>query len=243
VTALIVVEALAIVLLALLVVGLLRSHAEILRQLHELGAGRDEPPGPTPVDLRPRTDLRSAPAHDLAGSTPGRDAVALSVAGAEHDTLLAFLSSGCLTCAGFWEALRQERELGLPAGSRLVIVTKGPGEESESAIAELSPPGVAVVMSTQAWLDYEVPGAPYFVHVDGPSGRTVGEGTAVTWEQVMSLAARAADDRMAGGAPAVDRDDDRRREARIDEELMAAGVYPGDPSLYPTAPPASDGEQ
>jgi hypothetical protein len=240
---LIVVEAVAIVLLALLVVGLLRSHAEILRQLHELGVGRDESPGSTSVDLRPRTGAGSAPAHDLAGSTPRGEAVAVGVAGAEHDTLLAFLSSGCLTCAGFWDALRQERELGLPAGSRVVIVTKGSGEESESAIEALSPPGIAVVMSTQAWLEYEVPGAPYFVHVDGPSGRSVGEGTAVTWDQVVGLAARAADDRMARRAPATDRDSDRSREARIDEELMAAGVHPGDPSLYPTAPSEADGER
>ena len=45
-TALLVVEAAAIVLLGLLVVGLLKSHAEILRQLHDLGAGRaEEVPG------------------------------------------------------------------------------------------------------------------------------------------------------------------------------------------------------
>ncbi len=242
-TALIVVEAVAIVLLALLVVGLLRSHAEILRQLHELGAGRDEAPGPTPVDLRPRSNATATPAHDIAGVTPRGEALAVGVAGAEHDTLLAFLSSGCLTCAGFWEALRQERELGLPAGSRVVIVTKGAGEESESAIREVSPPGLAVVMSTEAWLEYEVPGAPYFVHVDGPSGRVVGEGTAVTWDQVVSLATRSADDRLARGALAVDRNSDQSREARIDDELMSAGVYPGDPSLYPTAPPVEDGER
>lgn len=242
-TALIVVEAVAIVLLALLVVGLLRSHAEILRQLHELGAGRDESPGPSPVNLRPRAGTGSSPAHDLAGSTPRGEAVAVGVAGAEHDTLLAFLSSGCLTCVGFWDALRQEPELGLPAGSRVVIVTKSPGEESASAVKELSPPGVAVVMSTQAWLEYEVPGAPYFVHVDGPSGRALGEGTAVTWDQVVSLAARAADDRMSRDAPVADRDSDRSREARIDEELMGAGVHPGDPSLYPTAPSESDEER
>ncbi len=32
----------AVALLGLLVLGLLRSHAEILRQLHELGAGRED---------------------------------------------------------------------------------------------------------------------------------------------------------------------------------------------------------
>ena len=38
---LVAIESVVIVLLAILVVGLLRSHAEILRRLHELGAGID----------------------------------------------------------------------------------------------------------------------------------------------------------------------------------------------------------
>src|SRR4051812_49320596 len=42
VIAVVVAEAGAIVLLGLLVAGLLRSHAEILRRLHELGAGMDD---------------------------------------------------------------------------------------------------------------------------------------------------------------------------------------------------------
>jgi len=41
-TALVVVEALAIVMLGILVAGLLRSHAEILRSLHQLGVGLDD---------------------------------------------------------------------------------------------------------------------------------------------------------------------------------------------------------
>ena len=40
-TVLVVAEAAAILLLGLLVAGLLRSHAEILRRLHELGAGME----------------------------------------------------------------------------------------------------------------------------------------------------------------------------------------------------------
>ena len=39
-TGLVIAEAVAIALLGLLVAGLLRSHAEILRALHELGAGQ-----------------------------------------------------------------------------------------------------------------------------------------------------------------------------------------------------------
>jgi hypothetical protein len=50
---LVVVEAVAIALLALLVAGLLRSHAEILRSLHELGVD------PTGTRRRADDDLRA----------------------------------------------------------------------------------------------------------------------------------------------------------------------------------------
>ena len=239
----------AIVLLGLLVVGLLKSHAEILRQLHELGAGRGEElqgpsgplsggPRPVSVDLGQRGSPAAA-AHDLAGQTPAGEAAAVAVLGATHDTLLAFLSSGCLTCAGFWEALGAGGDLGLPAPMRVVAVTKGPGEESESAVRELAPSGRTVIMSTQAWLDYEVPGSPYFVHVNGTTGRVVGEGTASTWAQVVGLVSRAVADRPSAhaGAPVEAKD---ARGDRTDQELMAAGILPGDPSLYPTSPPGDD---
>lgn len=224
----------AIALLGLLVIGLLKSHAEILRQLHELGAGRGEESGPAvPVAL---ASAGGAAAHDVAGRTPAGEAAAVAVAGVAHDTLLAFLSSGCLTCAGFWEALGAGGDLGLPAHMRVVAVTKDPGEESESAIRGLAS-GHTVIMSTQAWFDYGVPGSPYFVHVNATTGRVSGEGTASTWEQVVSLVSRAAADakrpRAGGPFQAEPRD-------RTDQELTAAGILPGDPSLYPTVPPGHD---
>lgn len=228
------VQVAAIALLGVLVVGLLKSHAEILRQLHELGAGRVEEAGrAVPVDLS-LGGPNGAAAHDLAGRTPAGEAAVVAVLGATDDTLLAFLSSGCLTCAGFWEALGAGGDLGLPAPMRVVAVTKDPGEESEPAIRELSA-GQTVVMSTQAWFDYEVPGSPYFVHVKATTGRVAGEGTASTWEQVVSLVSRAAADatRTRAGARS-------QAESRIDQELAAAGILPGDPSLYPAVPPGDD---
>lgn len=104
---LVVVEAVAIALLALLVAGLLRSHAEIIRSLHELGVDPADPGRPVPHSPshghgdelrvapgvpRPRT-TDSVAAADLAGTSPTGDAIAVGVAGAKHDTLLAFLSS------------------------------------------------------------------------------------------------------------------------------------------------------
>lgn len=232
------VQVAAIALLGLLVIGLLKSHAEILRQLHELGAGRVEESGhPVPVDLALGAS-NGAAAYDVAGRTPAGEAAVVAVLGVPHDTLLSFLSSGCLTCAGFWEALGAGGDLGLPAHMRVVAVTKDSGEESGSAIRGFAS-GQTVVMSTEAWFDYEVPGSPYFVHVSATTGRVAGEGTASTWEQVVGLVSRAAADatRSRGGARSRS---DANGEDRIDEELTAAGILPGDPSLYPTAPPADD---
>ena len=235
------IQAAATVLLGLLVVGLLKSHAVILRQLHELGAGREEgAPRPVPVQLSAAGNATGAPAHDLGGQTPAGEAAAVAVVGAPHDTLLAFLSSGCLTCAGFWQALGAGGDLGLPARMRVIAVTKSPGDESEFAVREVAPTGRTVVMSTQAWLDYEVPGSPYFVHVDGSTGLVVGEGTAATWAQVVGLVSRAAEDRHVA-TMRIHLPDPRGDQ--VDEELLAAGILPGDPSLYPTSPPGSAGEE
>jgi hypothetical protein len=195
-TALLVLEAVALALLGVLVAGLLRSHAEILRALHRLGVGDgDAPPGELRVQpgvARPRAT--SEPALDVVGTTPGGDALVVEVVGTPHDTLVAFLSSGCITCHGFWDAFRDRANLSLPKETKVVIATQGPEQESAPKVLALSPPGVPVVMSTAAWEGYGVPGAPYFIHVQGASGRVLGEGAAGTWAQVASLLQQAVDD-------------------------------------------------
>ena len=240
--------------LALLVVGLLRSHAEILKRLHQLGAGIDPDEVPTAGTSdhgpRPGRDFQVMPqmpspperegfggAADLIGEGPGTgEALSIRVKGVEHDTIVAFLSSGCITCQRFWDAFRKPRKLGLPAGTRLVIVTKGADGESPSAVAGLAPPGIPTIMSTEAFTDYDIPGSPYFVQVHGPSGRVRGEGTGPDWEQVQSLLSQAGDDgtlqAQLAGSEVAKPDADAEREARIDRELFTAGVQPGDPSLY-----------
>jgi hypothetical protein len=81
---------------------------------------------------------------------------------------------------------------------------------------------VTVLMSTDTWEDYRVPAAPYFVLVDG-TGRIAGEGSARSWSQVASLIGTASGDAEAARGP---------REERVDDELAAAGILPGDPRLY-----------
>jgi hypothetical protein len=224
-TQVLVIQSVAIVLLGVLVVGLLRSHAEILRKLHELGAGLDPDTAATGTIAAVPAPVRrtAATAFDLSGTTPHEEGVRVGVVGARQSTLLAFLSSGCLTCGNFWETFGRTDRLAVPGAARLVIVTKGAEAESESRIRELAPAAVPVVMSTEAWVQYNVPATPYFVYVDGPSGRIVGEGSAATWEQVTSLWSQALAD-------------ERDAEARADRELTRAGIHPGHRSLYPTRP-------
>lgn len=233
------VAALAVVvaLLGLLVAGLLRSHAEILRALHTLGADLDPDgighsiPVPAPRVSPPAGVSSDRPAADIAGTTPRGDAVSLAVAGVAHPTLVAFLSSGCATCAAFWETFARGAPE-TPGGARLVIVTRGPDQESASRLAKFAPSGVPVVMSSAAWQDYDVPTAPYFAYVDGPTARVVGEGAGMTWDQVTSLIDQALDD---AGVEREERNGSSRRARgadRADEALRAAGITPGHPSLY-----------
>jgi hypothetical protein len=238
-TILVTLLAVVVAVLVVLVAGLLRSHAVVLRKLHELGAGV-EPGTPTPPRAAPgRPSPTDAPigrrAADVVGIDPAGNAVALRVVGAPHDTVLAFLSSTCLTCARFWDDLADARSVGLPEGARLVVVAKGPAEESPSAIAELAPPGFTTVMASEAWEAYDVPGSPYVVCVDGPTGTVKGEGTGGSWGQVAGLLAQATGDlgfTAAGRSRRRKARPDAERESDIDAALLAAGVLPGDERLY-----------
>ena len=92
-------------------------------------------------------------------------------------------------------------------------------------------------MSTETWSAYDVPVAPFFVLVDGSSNTIVGEGAASNWTQVTSLMSQAVSDSglarrgrrsHAPGRPVGD----AQREARVDRDLLAAGIVPGDARLY-----------
>jgi hypothetical protein len=265
-TALVVIETAALALLAVLVAGLLRSHATILRRLHALDGGADAANGSavTPLEMphtRPArintmpgipnpeqlsgsdADADRRPASDIVGTTPDGGTAVVRTVDVPQDTVIAFLSSGCTTCQEFWEEFAQPRAVRLPRDTRLIVVTKGPEEESPAEVDRLRPPGTEVIMSSAAWADHAVPGSPYVIAVDGPSGRVKGEGTGMSWAQVARLLAQATGDL----AYLSDTDlrkqkpsSDAEREARADRELMAAGILPGDPSLYPAMEPPGE---
>lgn len=233
-----VVSALAVVvaILAMLVIGLLRSHGEMLRAFNEMGVtfGHDDDSSGTTTSIAAPELRASVPhardrvvegtgdgaVHDISGTTPRGGGIAVALSNRNERTLLAFLTSGCTTCRGFWDAFRNDAALPRNV-DRLVIITRSNDEESPAALQNLAPSTHAVVMSSEAWNDYGVPVSPYFVLIDGPTSSIEGEGAASTWTQVGSLLARA------------DADLEVENERRIDAELEAAGIAPDDPSLYP----------
>lgn len=235
--AVVVVEGLAIVLLGLLVVGLLRSHADILRSLHELGAGIEDDDAPA----RGAASVANADAarlhtpgkaHDVSGVLVDDSAAAVAVVGTHQDTVLAFLSTTCLSCEPFWDTFAQP--FALPVDTRLVVVVQE--GDNVRKLRKLSPPDLLVVRSDDAWREYEVPGSPHFVHVAAGTGFVTGEGTGDTWEQVLDLLTQAAQT-----DPAT-RTDPRDNAERIDRELLASGIGPGHPSLFSSLDqPADDG--
>jgi hypothetical protein len=246
-TALIVGLTIAVALLGVLVAGLLRANAVVVRALNSMGIDLSpDAPGsrPTAVALSARPTPGRPDAGDVAdltGATPAGDMVSLALTGVRHDTLVAFLTSGCQTCRGFWDAFRQGPP-DVPGAARLVVVTRGPEAESPGTIANLAGDGgdaVPVVMSSEAWEHYDIPYAPYFVYISGRAGRVMGEGVAAGWEEVRKLVANAVADGTTVVSPAAaSRPRSRADQARdtvVDRALEDAGIGPGDPRLHPTA--------
>lgn len=269
-TALVWLLAVVVGILAVFVLGLLRSHAEILRALHDAGITLD-PDGATHSVEHGAARASSAPtlpsgtrsfesstaptirtidgvpepsgssgirATDLVGITPTGATRTVAVTDSDQATLLAFLTTGCATCADFWAAFADGVEL--PPDTRLVIVTKGPELESPADVAAMAAPHLLTIGSTDAWDHYSVPVAPYFALVDGRRGVVVGEGAANNWERVRNLLDRALADAGYGGGQVRRRDLllGKARTERVDRDLRAAGFEPGDERLY--HPPVSE---
>ena len=235
-TVLIVFETILLAGLTVLVAGLLRAYATVLRRLHAMDGGGAASSGPRGFALDPVPEPATRDSwkegHDLVGVSVGGELASARVLGVDHDTVLLFLSSGCASCERFWDDL--VNPVPLPAGMRLVVVTQGDEVESRAALAAVTAPHLDVLMSTQAWREYEIPGSPHVVLVEGRTGRIRGEGTGQSWAQVAQLLVRATGEAafIGGGPRAAKPDRDAEVEARVDRELMAAGILPGDPRLY-----------
>ena len=222
-----------VLLLGLLVVGLLRTQAEILRRLDSLGVRLDSDDASAPLTLGPTVRNRSAKT-DLTGVTPFGDPTVVSLGVGEDPVLLAFLSTTCTSCTEFWDGLDSDSMVLHNARYRVVPVTLGPDEESPSRAQKLANPGVEVLMSSDAWAAFDVPGAPYFAVVDPEAGTVIGEGSASSMDSLVTFLGDAAGDRRWDREHKLNAPDrtDADREKMIDEELKRAGLYPGDPRLH-----------
>ena len=185
-----------VALLAVLVTGLLRSHAEILR-----GAPRAR------RRSRPRGRARRARCsrharHARWGAPPARR----FPDGGRHRRRVAGRRRRLHRGRGrrapdparvpderlhdvrrVLERVRRRPPLAGSRWSRLVVVTQGPEAESPARLQKFVPRDVPVVMSSAAWDAYDVPVAPYFAFVDGGSGAVVGEGAAGTWDHLPAM--------------------------------------------------------
>ena len=225
-TAVVIIEGVVILLLAILVGGLLKSHAEILRQLNALGVSEDGSVSVGTSQTRPKTTgFEKAPTTTLSGVDLAGGSVSMSLDHGRGNTLLAFLSSGCLSCETFWDEFGGEFDLPTP-DTRTVIVTKGVNSESPSKLRELAPSKVPLLMSDDVWDSFRVPMTPYFLLVDG-TGMVMGEGAAASWRHLLGLLRQSAAD----AANPLHLDTEGRRQF-TDTQLRSAGVHPGDPSLY-----------
>lgn len=232
--AILVVQTISILVLASLVVGVLRSHGRLLKILHDAGFYLDTTDTPSPLGGRRAPSGSGREATDVAGVTLSGASTAINVVGATHPTLLAFLSSGCSSCQVFWSEMGSAMRSLPGEGTRLVVVTKGPEAESPSRLGQLAPPDVKLVQSTTAWDDYQVPITPYFVLVDGGTGKVAGEGSATSWKQVFSLLGQAVDDVSVSRARPIRFG---RRDDGSDDALRRAGIGPDHPSLRPPTEP------
>lgn len=126
----------------------------------------------------------------LAGTSSDGAPVSVPLV-ADGPALVAFLSTTCTICVGVWRRLAEGELEGVRPGVRAVVVTKDPGTEDLAAVRALAGgSGATVVMSSEAWDDYEVPGSPYFLVVDGDPADVVTEGSAQGWPDVVAMVRR-----------------------------------------------------
>ncbi|MGH3576426.1 MAG: hypothetical protein ACRDU0_02540, partial [Mycobacterium sp.] len=85
--------------------------------------------------------------------------------------------------------LRDGATVGLPGPLAVVAVTRGPGTIPPADVDEVAAgiDRVPVIMSDAAWTDYRVSGYPFFVLVDAPARRVVGETVGLGWPDVVSM--------------------------------------------------------
>ncbi len=138
--------------------------------------------------------------HDLAGADPAGQPTEVDASARGGKLALLFLTSSCQPCRVLWATARDAGLSACAGDCSLVIVTPSPSTESRRRVAELAPPSVRVVMSSDAWLAYGVTRAPWLAVLDG--GVIAGEGPApADWTAVVASVTALSADRPAPPRP------------------------------------------
>lgn len=133
----------------------------------------------------------STAAADLVGKDLSGAPATVEVTAWGRTTLILFLSSTCDGCRPLWEACGCPSAWGLSADATVVVVTRA--LDDVLALRRLTPAGVTLVLSDQAWRAYRVQGAPFFCLVEGGRPLVVTEGVAWGVAQVAADVNRALD--------------------------------------------------
>jgi hypothetical protein len=132
------------------------------------------------------------PVRDFTGVDPSGKECDVQLSTRPGTSALLFLTSSCQPCRALWATAGWAD----PAGPPVMIVTPSPSTESRRRVAQLAPPSVPVVMSSDAWHAYGVTRAPWLALLDG--GTIAGEGPApADWSGVAASVAE-----VSGGRPA-----------------------------------------
>jgi hypothetical protein len=134
---------------------------------------------------------RPAPTDRISGHAPGGEPVEVTLRAAGR-ILLCFLATRCDGCDSFWQGLgggASEESEQLPADVFCVVITKSAPEADLTEVQRLSE-GIRrwpVVMTSEAWHQFEVLSYPFFVLVEGRSCDVVGETVGFGWSDVRTM--------------------------------------------------------
>ena len=183
-----------------------RDHRLLRRPDKDISLGSPVRPGTDPTSplsdeafvagLRPiptgvLDSARRLPSLRMSGTSPGGRSVEVTLDAAGR-TLVAFLAAHCDGCEAFWRGLGAHDGELLPPGLACVVVTRSAQAVEASQIGRLAADiRCPVVMSDEAWTQFQVMSYPVFVLVDGPSHSVVAETVAFSWDDVTKMVASA----------------------------------------------------
>jgi hypothetical protein len=128
-------------------------------------------------------------ARDVIGTSPAGLPVEFLIDHLDRPALLAFLHTNCDGCDEYWSGFGHTDRGPWPHSVWPAIVTRGPESVGLADIQQAAAGvrEVPVIMSDQAWIDYQVLGYPFFVLIEPESRTVIGETVGFGWADVISM--------------------------------------------------------